>query len=311
MARERARRVRFDPATGELRQTRHGQLVADWVEVFAPVVFEARRPERWPHTGTLAIDDLPFRVLDQQKPGRSEVAFRVFCAMGYVADRPTMWRMEAFTDASAVSWERFFAALPGAPPRVICDLHDGQLRAVLKAWPQTEVYFCEWHLQHALERLFTNERRRNPQHAAAIAALEPRIERAFDGRHFWRPFVRDVRAVGISAFAKWLDEMDPIIEDQFSRRGPAAGRPANMPLSTGGLEQLARPVKNAIYDRRFVLKNRERLNRLLMLMQLHVNGHDSQVTYTTTIRNWLTANHGRPVGGRRAIADILGAPSRR
>lgn len=41
VARERARRLRADPETGELRMTRHGQLVADWVEVFAPVVFGA------------------------------------------------------------------------------------------------------------------------------------------------------------------------------------------------------------------------------------------------------------------------------
>jgi hypothetical protein len=141
--------------------------------------------------------------------------------------------------------------------------------------------------------------------------LEPRIERAFDGVHFWRVFVGDVRAVGVPAFEKWLDEMDPVIEDQFLRRGPLSRRLANTPLSTGGLEQLARPVKNAIYERRYVLKNRERLNRLLLLLQLHVNGHDSQVAYTTAIRDWLIANDGRPVGRRRDIADPKGAPSLR
>src|SRR5680860_782314 len=44
VARERARRLRADPNTGELRLTRHGRLVMDWVEVCAPVVFEAHRP---------------------------------------------------------------------------------------------------------------------------------------------------------------------------------------------------------------------------------------------------------------------------
>jgi hypothetical protein len=66
-------------------------------------------------------------------------------------------------------------------------------------WPETEVYSCEWHLQHALERLFRNERHRNPQRAEATDALTPGIERAFDGRHFWRPFVREVRAADIEA----------------------------------------------------------------------------------------------------------------
>jgi hypothetical protein len=35
VARERARRLRVDSRTGELRVTRHGSLVMDWVEVFA------------------------------------------------------------------------------------------------------------------------------------------------------------------------------------------------------------------------------------------------------------------------------------
>jgi hypothetical protein len=44
VARGRARRLRVDPDTGELRETRHGQLVGDWVELFAPVVFEPTAP---------------------------------------------------------------------------------------------------------------------------------------------------------------------------------------------------------------------------------------------------------------------------
>jgi hypothetical protein len=31
-----------------MRYSRHGQLVADWVEVFAPVVFEPYRRFDWP-----------------------------------------------------------------------------------------------------------------------------------------------------------------------------------------------------------------------------------------------------------------------
>jgi hypothetical protein len=299
VARERASRFPIDYDSGELRETRHGQLVADWVELFAPVVFEAHRPQAWPSAGSLVIDSLPFRVRDPLQPGRAPVAFSVFCAMGYVAGRPRMWRMEAFTDASAPSWEAFLRSLPGAPARVVCELHYGQRAALRRLWPESEVYLCEWHLQHALERLCRNERRRNPQHAEA-----------FDGRQFWRPFVREVRAAGIEALDLWFDEIDPLIEDQFARRGSRSTRPADMPLSTGGLEQLARPVKDAIYRRRFALKNRERLNRLL-LMQLHLNGLDSQTAYTTTIRDWLAANGGRPRGTRRAIADRRGAPSLR
>jgi hypothetical protein len=48
VARERARRLPVDAQTGEARLTRHGQLVGDWVEVFAPILFESHRPSPGP-----------------------------------------------------------------------------------------------------------------------------------------------------------------------------------------------------------------------------------------------------------------------
>ena len=75
VARERARRVRTDPGSGEARFTRHGSLVMDWVEVFAPVVFEPYRPREWPAAGSLLLDDLPFKVRDARS-GRHRIAFR-------------------------------------------------------------------------------------------------------------------------------------------------------------------------------------------------------------------------------------------
>src|SRR6202011_4873936 len=46
VARERTKRLRVCP--WEPRFSRHGSLAIDWVEVFAPVVFEAYRPRAWP-----------------------------------------------------------------------------------------------------------------------------------------------------------------------------------------------------------------------------------------------------------------------
>jgi len=47
--------------------------------------------------------------------GRHRIAFRVFCAMGYEAGRPKLWRLEAFTSKSQADWEAFLGALGGAP----------------------------------------------------------------------------------------------------------------------------------------------------------------------------------------------------
>ena len=84
-----------------------------------------------------------------------------------------------------------------------------------------------------------------------------------------------------------------------------------MPLTTAALEQITRPIVTALYPRRYALKNRERLNRLLMLLQLHLNGDDDVQRYARTIRAWLEANGGRPAGLRRAIADPADSPSLR
>jgi hypothetical protein len=60
VARDRARRFRYDSETAEVRESAHGQLVADWVELFAPVVFAAHRPASWPTHGSLILDHIPF-----------------------------------------------------------------------------------------------------------------------------------------------------------------------------------------------------------------------------------------------------------
>lgn len=229
--------------------------------------------------------------------------------MGHERGEPRIWRLEVFPNASAANWSVFLGRLGGQPPRVVCDNHSGMTSAVRSCWPTTDLYLCEWHLRDALERLLATQARRG--YASAVAPLQPRVEAAFAGVSFWRPFVADCRAAGVPALDRWLDDMDALIQGQFARRGFAGARQANMPLTTGGLEQRLRPIRDAIHPRRYALKNRERTNRLLMLIQLHANGNDSEVAYRKNIRLWLEANSGRPRGTRRSITDPLGAPSLR
>jgi hypothetical protein len=313
VARDRARRFRFDPATGEVRESDHGQLVADWVELFAPVVFEPHRPSAWPAEGSLLLDHLPFRVraLDAaaKRIPAGRVAFDVFCAVGYVAGKPRLWRAEAFPTAHPTNWSAFLASLPGRPKRIVCDAHGGMLQAISERWPETELHQCEWHLQHALERLLAREARRNP--SEELEELRARAEGALTGPSFWRPFVRAARSAENESLDRWIAVNGPTIEAQFSRRPAPSKRPADMPLTTSALEQIVRPIVTALYPRRYGLKNRERLNRLLLLLQLHVNGDDDVRRYATTIRRWLESNGGRPTARRRAIADQLGSPSLR
>lgn len=309
VARERAHRLRADPETGELRPTRHGQLVGDWVEVFAPVVFEPHCPDAWPDAGSLLVDDLPFSVRDPAT-GRFRIAFRIFCAAGFERGRPKLWRVEAFPDASQANWEAFLRALEGAPRRVVCDNHSALNGAVRAAFPDAELYLCEWHLRHALERLMAKIRA-SGEHRAAIDALLGRVEAAFTGPAFWEPFVRDAHVAEIPRLSDWLDGAGRVVSEQFARRGLRSQRPADMPLSTSPMDGLIEPIRATIHPRRYGLKNRERTNRLLLLMQLQANRQDHVLAYTKSIRAWLEANGGRPRLERRAVTDPSGVPSLR
>ena len=313
VARDRARRFRYDPDTGEIRESAHGQLVADWVELFARVVFDPLRPVSWPARGSLILDHIPFRIRAEDGRGRGipggRVAFDVFCAVGYRAGKPRLWRAQAFSTAHPANWSAFLASLEGEPPRVVCDAHQGMIQAVTERWPQAELHQCEWHLQHALRRLLRKEIRKRS--TPELEELFERAERALAGPSFWKPFTELARDAENESLDRWIVTNGATIEAQFARRPPPSKRPAEMPLTTAALEQLSRPIAKALHPRRYALKNRERLNRLLLLMQLHINGDDDVQAYSKAIRAWLEANGGRPAATRRAIADPSGSPSLR
>jgi Transposase, Mutator family len=313
VSRDRARRFRFDAETGELRESDHGQLVADWVELFAPVVFARWRPVAWPSEGSLLLDHLPFRVRALDANGRripaGRVAFDVFCAVGYRAGKPRLWLAQAFASAHPANWSAFLGSLPGEPKRTVCDAHSGMLQAIEARWPRAELQQCEWHLQHALERLLAKEVRNNP--SEELQELGERSEGALTGLAFWQQFVRAARAAENESLDRWIAVNRATIETQLARRRREYRRPPDMPLTTAALEQITRPIVASLYPRRYALKNRERLNRLLMLLQLHINGEDDIHAYAKAIRAQLQSNGGRPVGSRRAIADPAGSASLR
>ena len=156
--------------------------------------------------------------------------------MGYEAGRPRLWRLEAYTSKSQADWEAFLGALDGAPPRVVCDNDSGLTNAVRGRFPDAELYLCEWHLRHALERLMGKIRAEEPQHRDAIDELLADVEAAFTGPSFWTPFLERCHDAGIARLSEWLNTTGRIVADQFNRRGPRASRPADMPLNTSPLE---------------------------------------------------------------------------
>jgi hypothetical protein len=93
-ARNRAKRWPTDKE-GAVRLSRHGQLVGDWVEIFAPVVYEPHRDFDWPAVGSLLLDELPFRLNGGIAGGAA--TFTVLSAMGWDKTRQRMrlYKLEA------------------------------------------------------------------------------------------------------------------------------------------------------------------------------------------------------------------------
>jgi len=150
-----------------------------------------------------------------------------------------------------------------------------------------------------------------PEHREAIDELLPDVEAAFAGPSFWAPFAERCHAAGIPRLSEWLNDTGQIVADQLRRTRLRWQRPADMPLSTSPLDRLINPIRASIKPRAYGLKNHERTNRMLMLMQLHANGQDDVNAYVRHIRASLDGNQGRPSIARRAVVDVDGQASLR
>jgi hypothetical protein len=68
------------------------------------------------------------------------------------------------------------------------------------------------------------------------------------------------------------------------------------------------PLKDWLTPLTHGFLNRERLNRLLMLMQLQISEQADLDSYIRSIRDWLMSRDGQPKP-RRLIADAYGTSS--
>jgi hypothetical protein len=201
-------------------------------------------PARPPAVPGAALDGAGRRI----PAGR--VAFDVFCAVGFLAGKPRLWRAEAFPTAHPNNWRAFLAALLGPPKRIVCDAHGAMLQAISELWPEVERHQCGWHLQHALERLPAKEARRSPS-----AELEELRERVEGGAHR-ALFLAALRRRGASGREREPRPLDrrQRPDDRGPVRPPPSRRPADMPLTTSALELVTRPIATALYPRRYALK---------------------------------------------------------
>jgi transposase-like protein len=140
-----------------------------------------------------------------------------------------------------------------------------------------------------------------------LAADDPLYEAAttaHDNAESWRAFeeLAQARWPRIKRLTNWLRRNGNTITVQFAH-------PHRPPIiNTGPLEAYFSELRNKLNDRRGGLSNRERLDRMLMLMMLHQRAAHSAADHAHIIREYLTNNSGR-AGRRRQIDDRRGHPS--
>ena len=129
--RTRRRRRYRDPA-------RDGQLVANWIDVFTPLLAEGELPTRWPDL--LIVDSMQFRVNSGSRAG---LKFNVLAAVGSDDPPPARWRdapkvlrLASFPTKSRASWVEFLSALEGTPRVVMSDADRALDQALRMVFPR-------------------------------------------------------------------------------------------------------------------------------------------------------------------------------
>jgi len=305
-------------AAATVRASAHGHrvsndssMVEDWIEIYAPVLTEALAPKEWPDV--LVLDDLPFFIRSSRNRGGKENVFRVYGALAYNPTGPNyMVRLEGFPDKRPASWVRFLSSLPGRPRLIVCDNETGMLAGIARTWPTDEhefspiIFLSHWHLKDAIKKLLKRH------HYPDDSELALKLDLAFASRRRWEEFDDWVRGINAPALHRWLDQRDPSWwAEDVTRSGRIAWQLDNgsgHPNSTGDLESKLRLAKQQLHSRVFALRNRERTNRMLGLMLLHLGGLDDVEIYSKLLRKSLAANGGL-AAPRKQITDPRGTAS--
>ncbi|WP_197080786.1 hypothetical protein [Cellulomonas sp. A375-1] len=296
-----------DPLTG----SGAGHLAAEWTDAWSPVIVGALTETDWPET--LVLDSTDFWWTNARTKGRRR-EFAVLIAYGYpgpgAADpRPRVWGIHASHTAQADDWVALLTnlRLPAPPTSVVSDDNLAVTAAIRRVWPlqpgQTLpvpfVFSCEHHLRTNAVAALTADR---VAHFGSVR-MEA-LNGAFRDRAGWDAFTATITAKQTNATA-WLAGLRSRLEVQTVVR-------ASLPehYTTAGAEAAAASLKSMLEQRSFSLRNKDRTNRLLGLMRLHLAGRDDPGQYHRILRAHAEAAGGRgaPQGQNR---DRRGAASLR
>ncbi len=197
-----------------------GQLVANWVDVFGPVVTFAHGHGQWPER--MAVDSVGFR-----SGGAVARGFNIMVAVGYEAPsfrEPKVWLMRPFVQRNQDAWEEFFNLLGGTPRRIVADIDASIAGAVDACFPRANsrpptYHWSDLHVRRALENTLW------PLQGQPTHDVFKRLERSLFSTSEWDRFVHavtheDQTATPMPAATRWLGLFGARIREQAHKPRP-------------------------------------------------------------------------------------------
>lgn len=269
-----------------------GQTVADWLNMFGPIVIAANEETAWPEC--IVLDSTEF-MHTNPKVGVPEQLFVVMAAWGYDADGSSrLWRVEARPSDKNSDWCEFLEGLPGRPRSVVCDRDYAIIGGVQLRWGRGKaavpIHLCEHHLR---------ENAMNALRADKVAAygdpLPTLLRSAFSSLADWDAFDLAVHADPSAVSAqRWVRHWDKRMRVQTARR------PMLPPhFGNGAVEAPLAEIRQLLERRKWTFRNRARMNILLGVIRLRLNRHDDIGRWSAAIRDHLEQHGGRPENPRR------------
>lgn len=268
-------------------------LVADWVELFTPLLARELMPRRWPRS--VVFDAVPFRLAGRTMPSGFPMhsggapAWSVLVAGGWDdTGRMRIYIMRAVPGTPASrDWLELMASLQGTPTRVVSD-DDQAIRSAARVhWPSATLVIGWDKLMRRLRDADDSAIRKDRRHAEHdpiwVASKD-----AFLSRRNWVNFRAIVRACGPAPRTEaWIRRNRGLVRRQWRLEPP-------WPSSTGHLEQKAAEMRAMLVNRKAMFRNRDRTTLLLTLIALHQNGIDNVRHYTRLISEHLAQLGGQP-----------------
>jgi hypothetical protein len=257
---------------------RHGQLVSDWVDTFAEVIWRHYAATEWPEAIVVDAAALKYRGGDTLS---GNIAFHTLVA---IAPGGQVVHIEAVPVENEAAWLEFYQRLPGVPRLVVGD--EGRaLGAAEKFFPDALPYACEWHLSRKVERAVG--RSLDP-----ADPLRDTIRNSYVNRASWERMVHEVhvRLPRNRLLHRRITEIGAVLDAQRTALATLELRAA--PHSTGAAEQYLTRLGHQLHGRASNMTNQQRTNALLKLLAAGHNKWADERTWAGLIRDHLAERDG-------------------